>query len=311
MPLARHVAVPDAPGMDPDGWFLLGAPWDSSGEGRGEQDAPAALRAAGLTRRVDRDLGDAPTAITGTGRDARTGVRALPGTVRAAGALAARLTAALEAHPERRPLVLGGDCSILLGVLPALRARGPVSLWFLDGHPDFLDGAASDTGETADMELALLTGSGAAPLVQLGGVVPLVPADRVVLLGHRTVGVDASTAAENARLPAELRRIDAAELVADPAAAGRRAAGWLTAGADGPPDVWLHLDLDVLDPGALPAVTYPQPGGPQWAQLAAALRPLAASPRLAGVSVADFRPDLDPSGELAARVVALLDDVLP
>src|SRR3712207_7016994 len=47
-----------------------------------------------------------------------------------------------------------------LGIVPALRARGLVSLWFLDGHPDFLDGAASETGETADMELAVLTGSG-------------------------------------------------------------------------------------------------------------------------------------------------------
>ncbi len=74
---------------------------------------------------------------------------------------------------------------------------------------------------------------------------------------------------------------------------------------------WLHIDLDVLDPGSLPAVTYPQPGGPDWDQLSTALRPLARSPRLLGVSVADFRPDLDPTGELAARIVRLLDDVLP
>lgn len=295
--------------MTAGGWFLLGAPWDSSGSGRGEQAAPAALRAAGLTRLVDVDAGDAATTITGTGRDAATGVRALPATLRAADALSVGLAEAMSRLPGHRPLVVGGDCSILLGIIPAMRARGPVGLWFLDGHPDFADGTTSATGETADMELAVLTGAGAAPLVALGGPGPLVPADRVVLLGHRTVGLDAPSAAETARLPPELRRIDAVALVADPGAAARRAEAWLTGDDDGP--VWLHVDLDVLDPGALPAVTYPQPGGPGWTELAAVLHPLARSPRLAGISVADFRPDLDPGGALADRVVALLAEVLP
>jgi len=74
---------------------------------------------------------------------------------------------------------------------------------------------------------------------------------------------------------------------------------------------WLHLDLDVIDPAVLPAVTYPQPGGPDWDQLAAALEPLAQSPRLLGVSVADFRPDLDPTGDLATRVLEVLARTLP
>ena len=74
---------------------------------------------------------------------------------------------------------------------------------------------------------------------------------------------------------------------------------------------WLHLDLDVLDPSVLPAVTYPQPGGPNWDQLALVLKPLAESPQLIGISVADFRADLDPTGDLAAHVTALLSDVLP
>jgi arginase len=65
----------------------------------------------------------------------------------------------------------------------------------------------------------------------------------------------------------------------------------------------LHVDLDVVDPVALPAVSYPQPGGLDWDQLTNVVTPLARSPRLLGVSVADFRPDLDPTGEHAARIV--------
>lgn len=288
------------------GWFLLGAPWDCSGSGRGEQDAPEALRAAGLSVLASRDLGDAATLIDSTRRDEQTNVLALPETIRAAECLSEILTDALRALPRLRPLVVGGDCSILLGIFAAL--RGSAGLWFVDGHPDYLDGWTSGTGETADMDLAVLTGIGAEPLVRLGGQKPMLSVHDVVLIGHRTQNLDESSVAEVARLPAELHRIDAGALRNDPADAGRRAADWLGAACSG---AWLHIDLDVLDSDTLPAVTYPQPDGPDWEQLSAVLRPLARSPRLIGVSVADFRPDLDPTGAYATRVVQLLEDTLP
>lgn len=293
--------------MNPSGWFLLGAPWDCSGTGRGEQAAPAALRAAGLSTLVASDLGDAATTIDSVHRDPHTGVLALAETVRAARALSAALTGGLRGNPGRRPLVVGGDCSILLGIAPALRQRsGPLGLWFVDGHPDYVEARASGTGETADLDLAALTGDAPAPLVALGDGAPMVPAELAVLIGHRTRDLDPESAAELARVPATLRTIDADAVRSDPAGAGERAASWLAAHP-----AWLHVDLDVLDPEALPAVTYPQPGGPNWDDLAALLTPLARAPRLLGASIADFRPDLDPTGAQAARVVALLDRVLP
>ena len=69
---------------------------------------------------------------------------------------------------------------------------------------------------------------------------------------------------------------------------------------------WLHLDLDVLDETALPAVSYPQPLGLDWEELIALARPLVAAPNLLGVSVADFNPDRDPEGVHAARIVDAL-----
>ncbi|MCW6004165.1 arginase family protein [Micromonospora sp. CPCC 205371] len=293
--------------MNPAGWFLLGAPWDCSGTGRGEQAAPAALRDAGLSTLVAHDLGDADTVIDSRHRDPDTGVLALPETVRAAEALGEAFAAGLRDYPGRRPLVVGGDCSILLGILPALRRRSDhVGLWFVDGHPDYVDALASSTGETADLDLAALTGDGPAPLVALTGDTPAVPAELAVLIGHRTRDLDPDSAAELARVPAALKALDADVVRRDPAGAGGRAANWVAAHP-----AWVHGGLDVLDPEALPAVTYPQPGGPGWDDLAALLAPLARSPRLLGASVADFRPDLDPTGALAARIVALLHDVLP
>jgi len=292
-----------------DDWFLIGAPWDCSGSGRGEQAAPEALRAAGLAALIDVDVGDAPTLIDTRDRDRRSGVLALDDTVRAAGALAGALGDALRDLPGRRPLVLGGDCSILLGIFPALRKHvGRVGLWFLDGHPDYLDGQVSDTGETADMDLALLTGAGAAELITLAGAPPMLAVSDAVLIGHRTAHLDEGAAAELGRLPAALHRIDATTVTRDPHAAGQRAGEWLASSGDG---TWLHLDLDVLDPHSLPAVTYPQKGGLDWDQLSAVMAPLVRSPRLLGVSVADFRPDLDLTGELAVRVVGILESTLP
>ncbi|MET7967655.1 arginase family protein [Micromonospora sp. NPDC005305] len=291
------------------GWYLVGAPWDCSGLGRGERLAPAALRAAGLSDLVPDDAGDAPIVIDDDRRDDATGVRALGQTGRAARVLADWLDAAAGRRPDGRPLVLGGDCSLLLGVLPWLRRdRGRVGLWFVDGHPDFLDGPSSPTGETADMDLALLTGSGPEQLTAPAGLAaPLVAPADVVLLGHRTRDLDPEAAAEVARLPDTIRRFDAPAVVGAPRRCGESAAA-LLAGVDG--GVWLHVDCDVLDPAALPAVSYPEPGGPTPGQLADLLEPLVASPRLIGVSIADFRPDLDAGGAHAAALVALLGRLL-
>jgi len=307
-PRRRETLRVDNGGVKGAAWFLLGAPWDCSGSGRGEQAAPDTLRTAGLALLVGLDRGDARCVIASQHRDEVTGVLALAETVRAAHALTEALGEALGDLPRRRPLVIGGDCSILLGIFPSLRRHvGPVGLWFVDGHPDYLDGATSETGETADMDLAVLTGVGAEALIGLAGSPPMVAVGDVVMLGHRANRMDDGAAEELARLPAQLRRIDAATVAADPMAAGERAAAWLVGAAGG---VWLHLDVDVLDPMSLPAVTYPQPRGLHWDQLAGLLEPLARSPRLLGVSVADFRPDLDPDGEFATRLVGLLDGIL-
>jgi arginase len=289
-------------------WFLLGAPWDCSGSGRGEGDAPAALRAAGLADLVGADLGDAPTAIDSTHRDEQTGVLALPETVAAAHALAEALRGGMRANPGHRALVVGGDCSLLLGVFAHLRpVLGDVGLWSVDGHPDYYEATLSDTGETADLQLGLLTGDGPAPLVELGGRAPMVRTQHAALVGHRTSGLDPASAAELARVPAGLLTIDAEELVDGPRAAGARARAWADE-LDLP--MWLHVDVDVLDPSALPAVTYPQDGGPDLVQLANALTPLAESPQLIGLSIADFRPDLDADGRQARQLVALVERLL-
>ena len=285
------------------GWFLLGAPWDCSGTGRGEHAAPSALRRAGVSDLVAVDVSDAATVIVTTTRDPETGVLGLQETVLSARALSDAILAAGDAYPQLRPLVLGGDCSILLGIVPALRTQfGRIGLCLVDGHPDFSTGSDSETGETADMELAILTGDGPGALTTLAGKPPMIDVLDAVLLGHREVGLDAGSAAELARLPENLFRVDSEALLLAPKETGKKALNHLQ---HREVRFWLHIDLDVLDPRAFPAVTYPQPGGPDLDQLVGAIEPLATSPQLLGVSIADFRPDLDPNEKCANQIVDL------
>jgi arginase len=279
------------------GFAVIDAPIDSSGRGRGEQRAPAALRDAGLVERLGaRDAGAVAAGIRDSRRDPRTGVIGAGDVRRASTAIASRVRAVLQAR--ERPLVLGGDCTLLLGVFLALPERS--GLWFLDGHADFLDGESSPTGEAADMDLAILTGHGPPGLFEGAG--PLLNPSAVELLGHRPAGLHPDVARENARLDPAIHALTAPEVrERGPASVGTDAAARLA----GRP-AWLHLDLDVLDERALPAVSYPQPLGLDWHELVALARPLIAAPNLVGISIADFEPDRDPDGAHAARIVEAL-----
>ena len=94
------------------------------------------------------------------------------------------------------PIVLGGDCSILLGSLLALRRRGRYGLLFLDGHADFAHPSEDPTGEAASMDLALATGRGPKVVANIEDRGPLVRDDDVALLGYRvfTDGTDRHSA---------------------------------------------------------------------------------------------------------------------
>jgi arginase len=280
---------------------VIDAPLDCSGAGRGEEHAPAALRAAGLIERLGaRDAGVADALIRDRRRDPATGVIGAADVRRATAAIRATVASVVEAGD--RPLVVGGDCTLLIGVFEALAAGS--GLWFVDGHADFYDGESSPTGEAADMDLAILTGHG--PPGLLAGDRPLLDPAATVLLGHRPSELDPDVAFENARSVPAIHALTAPELrERGPGAVGIEAADRLA----GTP-AWLHLDLDVLDEQALPAVSYPQPLGLDWDELAALAQPLADAPSLLGISIADFNPDRDPDGAHALRVVDFLASLL-
>lgn len=305
-------------------WTLLGAPLDSAGAGEGEERAPAALRAAGIADAVGgaHDLGDVTSLLRPAERDPVTGVIAYAAVLEASRMLRDAVAGVLR--DGRRPLVLGGDCALLPGVIAGCRVTGTEpGLWMVDGHPDAMDGVTSPTGEVADMDFAIVCGRGPTALVELADPLPpplLAPA-RAVVLGLRPWGMDPGNDDDLALMDETVWWRDApAILAAGPHAVGQEAVARLAFPAThlgevgeevAPAAAWLHLDLDVLDESVMPAVSYPQPQGLTWEALEQLIAPLAASPALIGVSVSDLQADADPDGVYAQRVVELLGRVLP
>ena len=202
------------------------------------------------------------------------------------------------------PVVLGGDCSILLGNALALKRRGQYGLLYLDGHADFYQPEAEPTGEAASMALAIVTGHGPAIVANLEDRGPLVRDEDVVLFAFRDSELAAAEGSQP--LPPTLSAIDL-ETVRDRGIdemAGKALAR-LTR-EDGPAGFWIHLDVDVLDDAVMQAVDYRLPDGLSWTELTSVLRAARFSGHSVGLDVTIFNPVLDADGRLARALVEAL-----
>jgi len=279
----------------------------------GVDQLPAALRAAGFAEAIAADsAGRVDPLPYDPRRDPETGIL----NPAAIAAYSIRLADAVGdlLDQGRFPVVLGGDCSVLIGNALALRRRGRHGLFFLDGHADFYQPAASPTGEAADMDLGIVTGRGPAVLSDLEGRAPYFLDDDVVLFGFRDDEESAAAGSRDVRdsrmrcfdLP-RVRRLGAttAAAIALQPGLGLRPGGPLAPGLAG---FWIHLDADVLDDAVMPAVDYRLPGGLHPAELREVLRLLMGTGNAVGLEITIYNPRLDPDGAagrlLAATVAA-------
>jgi len=248
-------------------------PYESDGTARHTDRGPARLRERGVVKRLGaHDLGDVPAAAYRDFVRPRGGVRNENLVAEHTRAIAAALAPA-----DDFTLILGGDCSTLLGCLQGLRPRGLV---FLDGHSDFGTPATSQTGGVAGMDLALVTGRGDTPLAQR-----LVRDEDVIAYGFRDGDVDGSRI--------RVAR-DADEVVA----------------SVGDEAFFIHVDADVLDPRYMPFVDSPEPGGLTPEELTSLLARLVAHPRAVGMELTIYDPRDDRDGRGAELLVHILEDAL-
>jgi arginase len=195
-------------------------------------------------------------------------------------------------------IILGGDCSILLGIYGAFNlARMRVGLVSLDGHTDYRDPSSSATGEPADLELAILTGRGPYELTGLWGLPPLIQQTDVVVCGYREPDMIGES---------KIHHFDCRGLKKT---GPENLANMVLALLKHLDRLWFHLDVDVLDPTIMPAC-FPEPDGLLIDEVLSFLATSIRSKKFMGMSVACYHPNLDLELQAAAKVVGMLGSAL-
>lgn len=214
------------------------------------------------------------------------------------------------------PIVVGGDCSILLGCLVGARAAGRVGLLHVDGHSDFFHPGNYDTksrlGSVAGMDLALATGRGETLLTDwqwLDIESPLVRDDDVTQLGERD-----ALCPEYSQYYGDIRgtRINR-YIVQDMLQDGMRkttsvVAAWTLRRELS--RIWLHVDVDVLAKHVMPAVDSPGEPGLDFNQLFELMAGLIGELPIIGMDVTIYDPAKDPTRDCAREIVRILGNAL-
>jgi arginase len=199
-------------------------------------------------------------------------------------------------------LVLGGDCSIMIGIMAGLKAVGNYGLVFVDAHADFYEPKQSPTGEVADMDLAIVTGRGPEMLTNIGKLRPYVSDGQVIHVGQRDWEETQKFGSQDIKSTGiTCYDLDTIE---------REGVGTLmdhiTPKIRQAPvnDFWIHFDTDALSDSINPAVDYRIPGGLSFSQAETIIGALLSTGRIAGLSVTIYNPTLDPDGQIASGVSA-------
>ncbi len=313
LPHRRGTKIPGTPEPRPIAPDVLAQMQPAAAHGRQVQIRE--VRVAGLTATLNRradltDDGDVALAEQRNSTRGASGLLAEVALTQMVGAVRDRTTAALQAH--RLPLLVGGDCPVLLGGLAAARDHtGGVGVLFVDGHEDAWPPTQSTTGDAADCELGIALGRHIADLpTELAEQLPLLIPEAVTAVGPRDEheladgGIESLADQITLTRPAALHTASANGSLA---ALTSRQANRL---ADLTGTWWLHVDLDVLATDQLSAVDYPQPGGLSWAELDTITAAALTSPGCIGWSVCIYNPDLDPDRSGAALILRYLDRAL-
>jgi arginase len=272
---------------------VIGVPTSAGAFAPGQEQAPAALREAGLVALLRdgkvkvSDYGDCETWRWRPDRD-RPRAQNLGKVVEIVRDTAARVEEAILAGEIS--LVLGGDCTVGVGTVAGQAETSErVGLIYFDLHadlnvpPNVTPGALDWTG------VAHMLGVDGAEreLVEAGPRAPLLSAEQVLLFAWGREGAQAHERELVDRLGVEAILVD--EVRADPAAAAAKAIESLAGRSD---RIVVHFDVDVVDFTDTPLSENPgRNEGIPYEQAAAALAVLLSSPALTGVTVTELNPN--------------------
>jgi arginase len=270
----------------------------------GQELAPAALRAAGFIDRIRaagvtvEDRGDVVHEVFVADEMTST-ARNLAAVVRVARAVADAVAGVLA--DGGLPVILGGDCTITLGVVAGAQRHDPATgLLYLDGDADLATPATTGSGVLDAMGIAHLLGLADTELARLGSAVPTLIDERLALIGYDESDPE-TFAAEVLRDRAGLVRFPDHQVRADAAGCARAAVAALQRHTSG---LVVHFDVDAVDSRDLPLANFPHYGtGVPLAAAAEALAVLCAAPTLTAIVLTEVNPSYDPAGDQLGRYV--------
>ncbi|MDQ6710694.1 MAG: arginase family protein [Candidatus Dormibacteraeota bacterium] len=278
---------------------LVGAPTSAGAHGPGQEKAPAALRRAGLiealrSANVDLDdAGDLPIALfhpDPANRRAQNASRVASVATQVADQVVAVV------RRGHLPFVIGGDCTITIGVVSGLLDSGSADLGVLyfDGDIDLNSPETTRSGILDNMGIAHLIGMAGTPLQDVGPRRPLLTDGQIVLFGYET---DEQEVIQRSALKRRaIRHHPADEVRGNPSGIAREAMAELTKHAK---RVLVHFDVDVIDTTELPLADFPHfNAGLSLEDAMACLKVFLSTPALAGVVMTEINPDHDPDGTI-------------
>jgi arginase len=292
----RSYAIVEAPSM-------LG----TSPQFGGVRRMPEALLAAGLADAIGARLAgkiESPPYLEG--RDPQTQVTNVHG-LREYALRLADATGDVFRRGEF-PVVLGGDCSILLGTLLGAARRGRHGVLFIDGHIDFYPPENNEwNGVGAASELAFVAGRGPAILTDLGIGRALVRDDDIVAVGFRD---QANQAKYGRSLPSSSLAFSREDVrQSGSAAIATRATDHLSR-PGGPNGYFIHFDADCIDGKLMPAVDDPSPDGFDWEEVITLLRAVTQHERAVGIQFTIYNPEADHDGSAGRALTKAIGEAL-
>ncbi len=252
-------------------YIFIGVPY-YLGESRPERQEVAALRDSGIAQEFEAEWLDIAPDFAAAADPIVAVNRAL--------------AAALQANAGKVPLVFANDCTSCLGMLKGLAARQPIVIWY-DAHGDFNTPATTPSGFLGGMPLAAAVGRGNQHWLRGLDMQPIAEAD-VFISDARNLDPEEAVMLRESE-------VTLFETVAD-----------LDRAALPERPRYIHFDTDVVDCAEMPAMSYPEPGGPGLEESIASLRQALQAGKPAGLLFSLWNSTLPGSDEAFAATLALI-----
>lgn len=196
------------------------------------------------------------------------------------------LAAAIKSRADKTPVVFANDCTSCLGMIKGLEAKAPAILWY-DSHGDFNTPETTPSGFLGGMPLAALVGRGNQHLMRGLDLAPIKEADVFI---------------------ADARNLDPEEgfMLRESGVTHYESLADLHAAPLPDRPLYIHFDTDVVDCAEMPAMSYPEPGGPTVDESAESLRRALAPGNAVGVLFSLWNATLDGSAEAMAATLRLI-----